>query len=967
MIPVKHYTLSQSRFIRDLNCEVRIYTHDKTGAKVVVMPADDDNRSVSIAFSTPADNDKGIPHIIEHSVLCGSDKYPLKDPFVQLMKGSMYSFLNAITYSDFTIYPVASTNEKDFRNLMDVYLDAVFNPLLPRKKEVFLQEGRHFALDEEETRVEGFNGVVFNEMKGVESSPEARLDQAIAVSLFKGTPYAFQSGGLPTAICDLSFEEVTDFYRRHYTPSGCFIFLFGKIEEEETLTYLSENYLDKYERAEVYRVGDIPEDGFEAEYAEPYPADESKLENVFYYSYNFAMHLPHTPLNLLTLRVLDRVLCTSQGAAVKIAMQKAGVGEDFYSMVDESVKVPYFSFVSTGCREEDRERFRSVIETTLEETVQKGIDKESLTATLNMLEFCEKEDADTWKTKGISFAIQMLPKLLYDEEDPLELLEFFDAIDRLKELAATDYFERFIETYFLRNVHRNLVTAYPDTGLTEREDALIDRKCRENAAKEDFGGLVADYRALNAYRGSEDTPEDAARIPLLERSDLSSDPDYQPSRVIPFDGGKLIWQCRPTNSIAYVDWRFDLRRIDQELLPYYRIFTELFGAVDTRTHSYAELSDLIDSVTGGIDHRLELTRKLYGGEVIPEMCWMTRFLYHNAEKAFELDREILQETDFSDTDHIRDMLLQLKSGYERMLLDSSNAVARNYGLRAFSESFAWSDVLDGYSFFLFLRGLMDDFEARKEELIDAMERIRRCLLNPDAWTFYYIGEESFLPEAKKMTGNFASLLDGQRENDGARCKVSLFPKESTGLYCPSQVQYAALCGLMPEDVSAKTGYLLVLEHLLNTDYLWQNVRVLGGAYGVGVRFARTGETSMVSFRDPNLDETIACYRAVVDYIRSLDMDERTFRQFVIGALNSLSRPRPAYVKGMAQIRRELAGMTAEEAERLRKQIITATPDDIKALVSYLESWLAGATVTVIGGEQKIRSSSISFDSVKPLL
>jgi Predicted Zn-dependent peptidases, insulinase-like len=964
---MNHYTLSDSRFIRDLKCEVKIYTHEKTGAKVVVMPADDDNRSLSIAFSTPAENDKGIPHIIEHSVLCGSEKYPLKDPFVQLMKGSMYSFLNAMTYTDFTVYPVASTNEKDFRNLMDVYLDAVFNPLLPNKKEVFLQEGRHFALNEDETAVTEFNGVVFNEMKGVEGSPDALLEEAITASLFKGTPYSYESGGLPLAICDLSFGELTDFYRRHYNASNCFIFLYGKIDEEDTLAYLSERYLDRYGRAEAYRVKDIPENCFDPAFAAPYPADESKLENGFYFACNFALPVPHTPLNLLTLRVLDRILCTSQGAVVKTAMQKAGVGEDFYSMVDEMVKVPWFSFVCSGCREGDREKFREIIETTLEKLAREGIDRDSLTATLNMLEFCEKEDADTWKTKGISFALQMLPKLLYGEENPLELLEFFDAIDRLKELAGTDYFERFIEKYFLGNAHKNVVTLYPDTAFTDREDRLIAEKCAHNAALENFDELVNDYRRLNEYRGSEDSPEDAARIPILERSDLSSDPDYQPSRAVPFDGGELLWQNRPTNSIAYVDWRYDIRRLAPDLLPYYRIFTELFGAVDTRKRGYAELSDLIDSVTGGIEHRLEITRKLSGGEVIPEMCWMTRFLYHNAEKAFDINREILLETDFSDTGHIRDMLLQLKSGFERVLLESSNHVAKNYGLRAFSEVFAWSDILEGYSFYRFLCDIMADFESKKDELISAMERIRRSLLDPDGWQFFYVGEECFLPQAKEMTAQFAALLDGRPESGEERFRVSLSEKSSTGLYCPSQVQYAALCGLLPEEASEKTGCLLVLEHLLNTDYLWQNVRVLGGAYGAGVSFARTGEAAMTSFRDPNLDETVACYRAAVDYIRSLDMDERTFRQFVIGALNGLSRPRPAYVKGFQQIRRELAGITAEESERVRKQIITATPDDIRALAPYLESWMAGATVTVIGNEQKIRSSAIGFDSVKPLI
>lgn len=962
---MSHYTLSQSRYIRDLKCEVKIYTHNKTGARIIVMPADDDDRAISIAFSTPAENDKGIPHIIEHSVLCGSDKYPLKDPFVQLMKGSMYSFLNAMTYSDFTVYPVSSTNQKDFMNLADVYLDAVFNPLMPHKKEVFLQEGIHFAVNDEETAVEKYNGVVFNEMKGVEGSADALLEEAVTASLFRDTPYAYESGGLPLAICDLKYEELVDFYHSHYSASNCFIFLYGKIDEEGILNYISSEYLDKYDRSKVYRVPEIAADCFDREFEAPYPADESKLESGFYFSYNYALHMPHTPLHLLTLQVLDRILCTSQGAYIKNAMQKAGIGEDFYSMADELVKVPWFGFISAGCEKGDKEKFTQIIESTLKNLVEKGIDKERLKSTLNIMEFCEKEDADTWKTKGISYSLQMLPKLLYDEDDPLDQLEIFDAIDKLKELAETDYFERFIEQYFVNNPHKNIVTVYPDTEFTAREDQLIAEKCHENAAKENFDCLVSDYRLLNEYRGSEDTKEVAEKIPILSREDLSPNPDYRPSEIIPIDGGKLIYQNRPTNSIAYFDWRFDLRRLDKALLPYYRIFTELFGAVDTQSHDYAALSDLIDSFTGGIEHRYSSVESVADGLVTPTMSWQTKFLYHNAEKAFDLNREILLETDFSDTDHIRDMLLQLKTGMERDLLEASNTAAKNIGLSAYSEAYAWGNELKGYSFYQFLCGLLSDFDSRRHELVSALDAIRKNLFDIDGWKFAYVGEESFLPQAKSFTERFIQLLrnEGQKE----LAAVTLKQKQRAGLYSPSQVQYAALCGMLPKEALDKFGYWLVLGHLLNTDYLWQNIRVLGGAYGVGVSFERTGAAAMVSYRDPNLDETYYCYRNVVNYIRSLDMDERTFRQFVIGALNRLDRPRPAYIKGMEQIRRELAGITAEEAEHVRRQIISATPEDIKSLVPYLESWLEGATETVIGNEQKMKSSSIHFDQVEALI
>ena len=964
---MKHYTLSQSRYIRDLKCEVKLYRHDKTGAHIVVMPADDTNRAISIAFSTPAENDKGIPHIIEHSVLCGSKKYPLKDPFVQLMKGSMYSFLNAMTYADFTVYPVSSTNEKDFHNLMDVYLDAAFNPLMPEKKEVFLQEGRHFELDDDEASVTGFNGVVFNEMRGMEGSADFLMEDAVSSALFPGSPYACESGGLPLAIADLRYEELTDFYHRHYNASNCYIFLYGKIDEEETLDYISTGYLDKYDRAEAYHVAPIDPVNCVREASAPYPADDGKLENGWYFSWNFAVHIDHTPLNYLTLRVLDRVLCSSQGAYVKNAIQKAGIGEDFYSSVDEFIKCPTFGFVSAGCRESDKEAFTKTITDTLREVSEKGIDKERLLSAIRMLEFNEKEDADTWKTKGISFAIQMLPKLLYSEDDPLELLEFFDGIDKLKELAPTDYFENFIREHFLNNAHQTLVTLYPDTEFTAREDNLLSEKCRVNAAKEDFADLVSDWHLLNAYRSSEDDAETAEKIPILTREDLSPETDDQDSVHVPISGGELLWQDRQTNSIAYLDWYFDLRTLDKALLPYYRIFTELFGAMDTKSHGYAAFSDLIDSYTGGISHVLNTPNaEPSGGEMVPYMDWHCRFLYENADKAFDLNREMLLETDFSDTDRIHDMLLQLRVGYERDLLDASHVAARGIGLSAWMSEYAWGDTLQGYTFFGFLRELLDHFDERKQELVAAMENIRASLFRRASWKFSYVGDESFLDKAKEMTEHFAALLDRTDLPDG-KADVPLQAKSRAAYCSPSQVQYAALCGMMPRETQKLRGYFAVLEHLLNTDYLWQNVRVLGGAYGVSAGFGRSGSAVMVSYRDPNLDETYNVYRRVIDYIRSLDMTERDFRQYVIGALNRLDRPHPAYVKGLGQIQRELCGVTKEDSALLRQQIIGATTEDIKALVPYLEAWLDTAVETVIGSEQKIKASAVAFDNVTNLL
>ncbi|MBO4338653.1 MAG: insulinase family protein [Clostridia bacterium] len=961
------YTLNEKRYIRDLKCEAAVYVHDKTGARVVVLPVDDDNRAISIAFSTPSENSTGMAHIIEHSVLCGSEKYPLKDPFVQLMKGSMYSFLNAMTASDFTVYPVASTNEKDFRNLADVYLDAVFNPLLPNKKEIFLQEGKHYLLDEEKREATAFNGVVFNEMRGASSSPDYYLERAVYGTLYENTPYEHESGGDPLAIADLTFDALRDFYLRHYTASNSIIFLYGKIDFDEMLGYISENYLNKYPKTERYSVGEMPSQNSKKELTLDYPADETDMENGWYFALNFALHHSHSPLFSLTLRILERILSSSQGALIKNELQKKGIGEDFYSYVDEGTKLPMFNFTAARCSENDGEEFKNTVLSVIKNLAENGIDKEKLRSALRMLEFQERENADGWLPKGIEYGFQMLPKFLYDEDDKLLMLEFFDAIDELKKKVETDYFEQFLREYFLKNEHCSFITLRPDSHYSEKVDSLLNEKCKKNSENYSFEELKADLELLDNYRQSEDTKPMQEKIPILERGDLSSKVDVKRSETVEFDGGTLIFQKQSTNSIAYFDFLFDLRCLTAEERKYYRIFTEIFGAMDTAKYDYATLSDLIDSYTGGISHTLHISDGgLFNKPVVAYLDWHTRFLYENKDRVFDINREILENTDFSDTSRIRDLLLQLKSSYIRELTESSQSYARRLGLSAYSEAYALEDELIGYGFYKFLCELLSDFDNRKQKLIEMMNSIREKLLNRRLWKFAYVGEEEFLEDAKKYAGDFSALL----KNDGD-CEFFALPnlseRKNVALSSPGQIQYNAVCGLLPEEEKNYRGNLLVLNQFLNTDYLWHGIRVLGGAYGCFSYIDYTGEVCIVSYRDPKLKETLDYYKTIADYIEKLDIDERQVRQFVIGAMSKLERPKMPYTKGILEIFNELCGVLPELSEKNREQLINTSLEDLKKLAPLFRQWLDNSKYTVIGNEQMIRESENIFDEVSPLL
>lgn len=961
-----NYTITDRKYIRDVKCDVTLYEHNKTGARVVVIPADDTNRAISIAFSTPSENSKGIAHIIEHSVLCGSDKYPLKDPFVQLMKGSMYSFLNAMTFSDFTMYPVASTNEKDFQNLAGVYLDAAFAPLLPHKKEVFLQEGRHFELDEN-GNVKGFNGVVFNEMKGAEGSVDMHIENAVNAALFPDSPYAFESGGLPLDIADLTYDELCDFYRRHYTASNAVIFLYGKLDAEAMLDAMDRNYLSRFARTERYVIPPLKTLSAPTEVRAPYPADEADKEKGTYFSYNFALPMKHTPRNYFTLRVLERVLCSSPGAVLKNAVQQAGIGEDFYANVDEIVRCPQMGFVAAKCHENEKEAFQKIIDTELEKLVRNGIGKEKLLSAIRMLEFREKEADDDWTPRGITLAIEALAPLLYDEDDPLCMLSFFDAIDELKQLAETDYFERFLAENFLNNAHKTFAVIVPDDGFAAREDAALQAKLTAQLKNADLDEIKADFSLLNAYRNSEDSEEDAAKIPLLERSDLSAEGEQSPFEIIDNSDIPVLFSAQNTNEIAYLDGLFDLRRLPTALLPYVRIYAELVGAMDTAQYGYAALSDKIDSYTGGISHTLvTLNGTDFGKELVPYLDWHCRFLYENAATATALNKELLTATDFSDTDRIRDLLLQLKTSLTRRHAEASHLTVRGIGLAAYSEKYALDEQLKGYGFYRFLCDLTDNFDTRRDELLSALQAIQRALLCREGWTFAAVCERGFLDRAVGCLSDFAAVMNGAPSDE--RATLPSLSEKTASAYCsPSQVQYDALCGLLPAKAKEQRGIVNVASHLLSTAYLWQNVRVLGGAYGCFTTMERTGEATMISYRDPHLDNTLGVFRGAADFVKALDCGERTLRQYIIGAMNKLDKPKTPYEKGLSEILGFLQGKTHDDTTAVRTQMINATLDDLHAFGAVLQEWLDTATVTVIGNETKIRQAQTAFDEIKTLL
>ena len=524
MKQVKGYSIIQKQELNELNATGYLLRHDKTKAKVAVIENEDENKVFSIGFRTPPKDSTGVAHIVEHTVLCGSREFPAKDPFIELAKGSLNTFLNAMTYPDKTVYPVASCNDKDFQNLMHVYLDAVFYPNIYKEEKIFKQEGWHYHLDSVEGPL-SYNGVVFNEMKGVFSSPEQLIERKIQQSLFPDTSYGFESGGDPVNIPDLTYQEYLDFHSRYYHPSNSYIYLYGDMDMEEKLLWMDENYLSHFDYLKVD--SEIPE---QKPFHQPVEteafyslAEGESEEGKAYLSYNAVTGTSLDPDLYLAFQVLNYVLVQGVGAPVKQALVDAGIGSEIISYFEESIRHPYFSIISKNTEVSKKQEFVTIIRNELTKLVETGINKDSLNAGLNALEFRYREADFGSYPKGLMYGLQMFDSWLYDGEKPFIHICANDTFKRLREKMEEGYFESLIQTWLLDNPHRSIVTASPKVGLTAEMDKEEAKKCQaffDTLSQEQKEKLVRQTEELRRYQEEPTPKEDLEKIPLLSREDI---------------------------------------------------------------------------------------------------------------------------------------------------------------------------------------------------------------------------------------------------------------------------------------------------------------------------------------------------------------------------------------------------------------------------------------------------------------
>ena len=964
------YEILDEHRVEDVQSDGFILRHKKSGARIAILSNNDDNKVFYIGFRTPPEDETGVPHIIEHTTLCGSKKFPVKDPFIELAKGSLNTFLNAMTYPDKTVYPVASCNDQDFKNLMDVYLDAVFNPNITKYEEIFKQEGWHYELTGKDDELK-INGVVYNEMKGAYSSPDEVLSSQIYRSLFPDNTYSKDSGGNPEYIPKLTYEAYLDFYHKYYHPSNSYIYLYGDMDVVERLEWLDKEYLSHYEykkvNSEINKQPAFDEiKNVEAQYS--ITMDDSQ-ENKTYLSYNRVVGDTLDEMLYQAFDVLDYALVSSPGAPVKQALIDAGIGDDVYGSYDAGILQPVFSFVAKNANASQADEFESIIENTLKEVVKTGINKEALLAGINSSEFKFREADFGQFPKGLLFGLNCLDSWLFDDMKPFIHLECLDTFAKLRRAVDTDYFEKLIQEYLLDNTHGSSVTVKPKRGLgNEKEEALAKELSdyKASLSDEEIKKLIEDTEHLKKYQEEPSSDEDLRKLPMLTRADMKKN-------AMPFSNiedelldVKVVRHDIESNGIDYISFLFDAGDFEQSELGYLGFFTNALGLVSTEKYSYTDLANATNIYTGGIS-----TGTASHPDIKDRNNFVFKFevklkvLEKNLGKALELMEQMLLTSDFTDTKRLGELVAQIKARLQANLSSSGHLVAAMQSMSSFSRYALYQDELKGIAFYRSICRIEKELSESPERVSDKLAAIAKKLFARNRMLISFTGNNEAYGNAKPLLEKVIAGFN-KMSTIGKQAEVH-FNTAKEAFVDASQIQYVAKTGDFVCEGYEYTGALRLLRIILSYDYLWINVRVKGGAYGCMNTFLRSGESYFVSYRDPNLSDTLDVYDRIPEYIKSFSPDERDMTKYIIGTFSALDTPMNPEAKGSRSLSAYLEGITYEQIQKERDEILNAQPEDIRRLADLVEAVLKKDSICVIGNENMIKESAGLFENVEKLI
>lgn len=963
------YECIDSHKMQDINSTGYLLKHKKSGARVFCISNDDENKVFSIGFRTPPADSTGVAHIVEHTVLCGSEQFPAKDPFVELVKGSLNTFLNAMTYPDKTIYPIASCNDKDFQNLMHVYLDAVFYPNIYHNENIFKQEGWHYHLETPEDELT-YNGVVYNEMKGAFSSPDGVLDREVLNSLYPDTAYGNESGGAPEAIPNLTYEQFLAFHKKYYHPSNSYIYLYGDMDMEEKLLWMDEAYLSRFNAItvdseialqkpfekmnEVYRKYSIT-------------SEEPEEENAFL-AYNISIGDSLDRELYLAFMVLEYALISAPGAPLHKILLEKNIGKDISGSYDNGVYQPYFSFVAKKSDVSRKDEFVNVIRESLTDIVKNGLDENALKAGINYHEFRYREADFGSYPKGLMYGIQAFDSWLFDETQPFMHLEENATFAFLKEKIGTGYYEELIQKYMLDNPHTSLVVLEPEKGLSaklEQETAEKLAAYKASLSKEEIDTLVRETQELLAYQETEDTPEMLAKIPMLKREDMKRTAAPLINRETTICGTKVLHHNMFTNGIGYLLVSFHANTIPQESLPYLGLLKYVLGYIDTEHYDYGSLFNEINRNSGGISS----TYSLYSNVKEPKNYQLqyefkAKVLYEQLGFAFDMIEEMLFHSKLEDEKRLKEIVSQLKSRMQGGLTSSGHATAVGRATSYFSETAYISEQLNGVDFYHFIEQLEADFDNKKEELMQGLREVIRLIFTRENFLISYTADEEGFGYLDKELGRFKEMLPNEKYE--AKTYHFSLEKLNEGFKTSSKVQYVGRAGNFRKEGFAYHGAMRILKVVLNYDYLWTKIRVKGGAYGCMSGFNRVGDMYFVSYRDPHLAETNDIIKGTADYVASFKADEREMTKYIIGTISDVDMPLNPAAKGSRSFTAYMNELTEESIQKERDEILNATAEDIRKIAEPIRAVLSQDCICVVGSEEMVEQNRDLFKEIKNL-
>ncbi|HWR40866.1 MAG TPA: insulinase family protein [Patescibacteria group bacterium] len=955
------YTLLEERPVDEIRAQARWFRHDKSGAQLVAVQNDDDNKFFSITFRTPPADSSGVAHILEHSVLCGSRKYPVKAPFATMNKSSLYTFLNAFTSPDKTTYPVSSRNDKDFRQLMDVYMDAVFHPRLEQQPEIFSQEGWHYELENEQQPLT-YKGVVYNEMKGAYSSPEGLLARSIPASLLPDTVYRHVAGGDPDRIPELSREAFLAFYHRYYHPSNSYIFLYGKLDLADTLRFLDKEYLNEYDQRTVdsairLQAPLATKQDLRLEY--PVGAADS-TENRTYLSMNFVIGQAEDLALMSDFSRLENLLLGSPAAPLKKAILDAGIGKEVYGSFSSGRRQPIFSIIVTNAEEDQKEALEAVVRSTLVKLAA-GIDRESIRTAFDAAEFRRRETLVAATNKGMVYSQVSLSSWLYGG-DPLTPLGYRS---RGKDKAlAGGYFEELIRKYLLNSQYMSTVMAVPRPGLESERTLALQKRLngyRDSLSAAEAGLLMEQTRKLKEWQQTPDSPENIGRMPVLERRDLNPRAEKLAVEEYRQDDVRILLHPQPTQHITYLDLYFDSSTVSREQLPYLHLLAQLLGRVSTGQHSYLQLDQAVKANTGGISWEVDAFSDRDNDETFqPQFILHFQVLNEKLPVAVALLDEIITDSRFDDLERLRELIGKSKARWQSWLLNDGATVAVSRALSYGSPVGAYREAGD-LTFYRFLEELEQQFGERGPEVSRQLQNVRDAVFRRAGLVASITTERQDYPAVLKKL----SPVWRNRNTEpavAADYAVALVPGNE-GLVTAGKVQYVARIYNFRRLGYEYSGKMRVLQTILSTDYLWNRVRVGGGAYGAAARLDRTGTVLLWSWRDPNLAETLAAYDDVAEYLRSFDADEREMNNYIIATIGRLDAPLSPHRRGEMAAAASIRRITDADLQKERDEILSTTAVDIRQYAALFDDLRQQDHFCVLGSETALTNNRTRFHSL----